>query len=54
MKRPNPKKTRIWLRVDEEILNWVYKKMKDKKYSSESHCFEALVKEKMEEEDEEK
>lgn len=50
MKKPNPTKKRVWLRVDEDILNWIYKKIKDKKYASESHAFEALVMEKIKEE----
>ncbi len=54
MNKPNPKKERVWLRVDEDILKWVYKKIKDKKYASESHAFEALVMEKIKEEENEK
>ncbi len=51
MKKPKPKKKRVWLRVDEDILDWVYKKIEQKVYASESHCFERLVMEKKENED---
>ena len=44
--KPKPKKKRIWLYVDEEILSWVYDQMKNKVYADESHCFERLVMEK--------
>ncbi|MBN2422314.1 hypothetical protein JXB41_03740 [Candidatus Woesearchaeota archaeon] len=47
MKKPKPKKKRIWLYVDENILEWVYRKMQEKEYSDESHCFERLVMEKI-------
>ncbi|MFH0874618.1 MAG: hypothetical protein V1859_01685 [archaeon] len=47
MRKPKPKKTRLWLYVDEKILSWVYEKMEKKEYSDESHCFERLVMEKM-------
>ena len=50
MEKPKPKNKRIWLYVDESILDWVYKKMDSKVYSDESHCFERLVMEKREEE----
>lgn len=46
MKKPKPKKERIWLYVDEEILKWVYDKIDQKVYANESHCFESLVMEK--------
>ncbi|MCM2325651.1 MAG: hypothetical protein NDI94_04255 [Candidatus Woesearchaeota archaeon] len=48
MRKPRPKKNRIWLYVDEDILKWVYDEMKKKVYADESHCFERLVMEKME------
>jgi len=48
-KKPKPTKKRIWLYVDESILDWVYSNMKKKVYADESHCFERLVMEKMEE-----
>ncbi|MBN2368001.1 hypothetical protein JXC34_03205 [Candidatus Woesearchaeota archaeon] len=51
MKKPKPKKKRIWLYVDEEILEWVYSKMKQKEYADESHCFERLVMEKLQKEE---
>jgi len=47
MDKPKPKKQRIWLYVDEEILSWVYKKMKEKVYADPSHCFERLIMEKI-------
>jgi hypothetical protein len=50
MNKPKPKKERIWLYVDKEILNWVYDKMKKKVYADESHCFERLVIEEIERE----
>jgi len=50
MDKPNPKKVRVWLRVDEDILKWVYEKIQDKTYASESHCFEKLVLDKLKEE----
>ncbi|MEM3373971.1 MAG: hypothetical protein QXE31_02000 [Candidatus Woesearchaeota archaeon] len=43
MEKPKPKKERIWLYIDKEILDWVYQKMKEKVYADESHCFEKLV-----------
>jgi hypothetical protein len=48
--KPKSKKQRIWLYVDEEILSWVYSKMKDKTYADESHCFEKIVMDKIDEE----
>ena len=51
MKKPKPKKTRVWLNIDEDILKWVYKKIEEKVYANESHCFESLVMEKRKEED---
>jgi hypothetical protein len=50
MKKPKPKKERIWLYVDKEILEWVYEKMRQKVYADESHCFERLIIEKIQEE----
>ncbi len=50
VKKPKPKKKRIWLYVDEDILEWVYEQMNKKKYANESHCFEKLVMEKIEKE----
>jgi hypothetical protein len=50
MQKPKPKKERIWLYVDKEILGWVYDKMKDKTYADESHCFEKLVAEEIQRE----
>ena len=50
MKKPKPKKERIWLYVDREILEWVYEKMRQKVYADESHCFERLITEKIQEE----
>jgi len=47
IKRPKTKKKRIWVYLDKEILKWIYQKMKDKVYYSESHCFESLVMEKI-------
>jgi hypothetical protein len=47
MDKPKTKKQRLWLYVDESILQWVYSKMKEKVYSDESHCFERLVMEKI-------
>ena len=49
VKKPKPNKKRIWLYVDEAILIWVYEQMKKKVYADESHCFERLIMEKMEE-----
>lgn len=51
LSKPKPKKKRIWLYVDEDILKWVYEKMRDKIYSDESHCFERLVMEKKAQDD---
>ena len=48
MKKPKPCKKRIWMYVDEEILNWVYEQIREKIYADESHCFERLVVEKIE------
>ncbi|MFH2020622.1 MAG: hypothetical protein ABIJ34_04360 [archaeon] len=50
MNKPKPKKERIWLYVDKEILKWVYEKMKNKTFADESHCFEKLVMEAMQKE----
>ena len=50
--KPKTKKQRIWLYVDEDILKWIYEQMKDKVYSDESHCFERLVMEKIQQEKE--
>ena len=50
MHKPKPKKERIWLYVDKEILSWVYDKMKEKVYADESHCFERLVMEEIQRE----
>ena len=47
VEKPKPKKKRIWLYVDEDILEWVYDKMRNKVYADESHCFERLVMEKI-------
>ena len=47
MNKPKPKKKRIWLYVDEDILKWVYSQMKLKIFADESHCFERLVMEKI-------
>lgn len=46
MKKPKPKKIRVWLNLDEDILKWVYQKIEEKVYATESHCFESLVMEK--------
>ncbi len=48
--KPKPSKKRIWLYVDESILSWVYSQMKSKVYADESHCFERLIMEKIEQE----
>ena len=50
MKKPKPKKTRIWLRVDEDILKWIYKKIEEKVFANESHALESLVMQKIKEE----
>jgi hypothetical protein len=47
IKKPKVKKKRIWVYLDEEILRWIYKKMEEKTYANESHCFESLVMEKI-------
>ena len=49
LSKPKPNKKRIWLYVDESILSWVYEQMEKKMYADESHCFERLVVEKKEE-----
>ena len=54
MKKPKPKKKRLWLNIDEDILEWVYKKIQEKVYANESHCFEGLVMEKIKESDDDK
>ena len=54
MRRPKPAKKRVWLNIDEDILKWVYKKIQEKVYASESHCFESLVMEKMKKGDKDK
>ena len=47
IRKPKIKKIRTWVYLDEEILKWIYKKVKEKVYANKSHCFEALVMEKI-------
>ncbi|MFH1399025.1 MAG: hypothetical protein ABIG95_02850 [Candidatus Woesearchaeota archaeon] len=53
MNKPKPKKSRIWLRIDQDILKWVYKNIEEKVYANESHAFESLVMEKIKREEDE-
>lgn len=47
MKETKIKKERVWMNVDKKILDWVRKKILDKTFGSETHCFECLVMEKI-------
>lgn len=47
-------KERITVTIDKELLDWIDRMVKQKIFANRSHCFEFLVKRKIEEKNEQK